>query len=121
MAVPRFVPFMMMEVPLPPVDGLKEVIVGAGTKVKLPLEVTEPPEAVIATFPVVPVPTMAVICVFEIIVKCWAGVPPKLTMLVPVKPLPLIVTIVPFPPDEGVKLLITGGGINVNPESVPVP
>jgi hypothetical protein len=110
-----------MDVPLPPVGGLKEVIVGGGTKVKIPEEVTEPPEAVIATFPVVPVPTLATICVFEITVNCWAGVTPNLTTLVPEKLLPLIVTTVPFPPDEGEKLLITGGGINVNPESVPVP
>ena len=113
--VSRLMPVIVIDAPAPPVAGLKAVIVGGNIKLKLLAEVVEPPGAVNATLPVLPEPTVAVITVFELTAKLCAGIPPKLMALVPVKPLPLMVTIVPLPPDKGVKLLITGKGIKVNP------
>jgi hypothetical protein len=43
--------------------GENEVIVGAATKVKLDVELTDPPRFATVTFPVDPVPTTAVIWV----------------------------------------------------------
>ena len=45
----------------------------------------------------------------EITVNEIAGVPPKLTAVVPLKCIPDIITIVPLSPVEGVKELIVGG------------
>ena len=63
-----------------------------------------------ATLPVEPLPTTAVILVGDTIVKLAAGVPPKLTLEVPVKFCPLMVTNVPALPDAGVKAVIAGIG-----------
>jgi hypothetical protein len=52
----------------------------------------------------------AVICVEELTVKDWAGIPPKLTALTPERLLPVITTMVPpfIGPLEGVTELIAG-------------
>jgi hypothetical protein len=56
-----------------------------------------------------PAGTVAVICEFELTVNVVA-VPPNETAVVPVRLLPLIVTLVPVGPLVGVKPLIEGAG-----------
>src|SRR5712691_12886625 len=57
-----------------------------------------------------PTGTVAVIWVSESIVKLAAGVAPKLTSVVPVKPDPVTVTSVPGGPDRGVNDVTDGVG-----------
>ena len=66
-----------------------------------------PPSVVTVTFPVDPSPNTAVICVAESTIKLAASVPPNLTS-VPVKLVPIMVTVVPAPPVLGVKSVMVG-------------
>jgi len=84
------------------------VIVGAVAEYVKPVRVPVPTGVVTLTAPVVPVPTTAVICVAELTVKLVAAVPPKLTALALVKPVPVIVTEVPVPAVVGVNEVIVG-------------
>ena len=74
-----------------------------------------PPAVVTATFPVPPIPTVAVIFVSELIINELACIPPKLIAVAPLKFVPVIFTIVPDPPVVGVNPVTMGAGINVNP------
>jgi hypothetical protein len=105
---------------LPAVVGVNEVIVGRGIQVK-PVLVAVPPAVVTLTVPVVPVPTVAVICVAEFTTKEVAAVPSKLTAEAPVKFVPVMTTLLVSPAVDGVKEEMVGVGAHVNPESVPVP
>ena len=60
------------------------------------------------TLPDVPPATTAVMLVELATLNDAAGVPPKLTALVPVKFVPVIVTVVPEPAAVGVKEVIAG-------------
>jgi hypothetical protein len=61
--------------------------------VNVPGPMALPPAVVIVTFPVLaPAGTVAVICVPEFTVKVVVFTPPKVTLLVPVSPVPVIVT-----------------------------
>ena len=62
------------------------------------------------TDPLAPVPTTAIILEGEFTTKEAAGTPPKLTAVVPVKLLPLIVTLVPVAAAVGVNDWIKGTG-----------
>ena len=65
--------------------------------------------------------TVAVICASEFTVKLVALTPPKVTLVVPVKLWPVIVTIVPTGPLGGEKPVITGTTLKtVLLESVPL-
>lgn len=79
--------------------------------------VTVPAGNVNVIFPLVPLPTIAVTCVAELIAKDAAGVPPKDTAVTPDRFLPLMVTIVPALADAGLNEVITGlvGEAKVNP------
>jgi hypothetical protein len=122
LALVKPVPVIVTEAPAPAVVGVKEVIVGVAAEYVNPVSVPVPPAVVTLTAPVVPVPTTAVICVAELTVKLVAAVPPKLTALALVKPVPVIVTEAPAPAVVGVNELIVGAVVeNVNPDSVPVP
>jgi hypothetical protein len=61
--------------------------------------------------PVAPVPTTAVILVADTTVKEDAEAPPKLTTVVPVKLVPVIVTVAPLPAVDGVNEVIVGTGV----------
>ena len=90
---------------------LTVTVVGNGLIVKLEALVTEPPGAVTIIVPVVPVAGIAVICVAEFTIKENAFVPPNVTAVAPIKPVPVIFTDVVFShPLEGVKLVIVGAG-----------
>jgi len=100
--------------------GVNDVIVGAARNVN-PASVAVPPVVVTLTLPDAPVPTIAVMLVAELTVNDVAATPPKLTAVAAVKFVPVIVTDVPVAPLVGVKEVIVGTGIKVNPASVAVP
>jgi len=110
----KSVPVMVTIVPFPELVGVNEVMVGAGINVK-PACDTEPPGVVTEILPDVAAPTTAVMLVAETTVKDVAAVPPKLTAVAPVKLVPVMVIVVPFPELVGVNEFIVGAGINVNP------
>ncbi len=116
----KFVPVMIIVLPMAPDSGEKEVMVGAGKNVN-PSRLPVPPGVVTLTIPEVPVSTTAVMFVALTTLKEVAAVPPKLTAVAPVKMVPVMVIVVPKIADAGVKEVMVGGGINVNPSRVPVP
>lgn len=68
-----------------------------------------PPGVVIAIFPVfAPTGTVAVTCVAELTVNEVAFAPPKLTVLVWVRPVPVITTWLPTAPLLGLKAVMAG-------------
>ena len=116
----KSVPVMLIRVPAAAVAGAKEVIVGAGMKVK-PARDAEPPGVVRLTAPVAPVPTLATIEVEETTVNDVTGVPPKVRADVLLKLVPVILISEPAAAVVGLKAVIVGAGINVNPAKVAVP
>src|SRR5439155_12941122 len=106
----KAVPWIVTLAPTEPLVGLKFVIVGAGITVKALALVAVPPGVVTLMGPVVaPAGTVAAIEVGEVTVKLTALVPLNFTAVVPVKAVPLIVTVLPTGPLVGVKLVIVGG------------
>jgi hypothetical protein len=82
---------------------------GTGITVKIPLLTAMPEGVVTLMVPVVPLPTVAVICVAELTVNEMAAVPPMLTAVAPVKFVPVMLTVaVPAQPEAGVKKVIVG-------------
>src|SRR5438067_1500104 len=109
----KFVPVIVTLVPTGPLIGAKLVMFGGFVTVKELLLVAVPSGVVTLTGPVVaPAGTVAEICVDELTVKV-ALVPLKVTEVAPVKLVPLIVTLVPTGPLEGVKLVMVGGLVTV--------
>lgn len=103
------VPEIVTEVPAPPLVGLKLLMTGGGTTVKLVELVPVPATVVTEMGPVVtPVGALAVICVSESTVMDAAFALLKATVLVAVKPVPEIVTEVPVTPLVGVNDEIVG-------------
>ena len=92
---------------------MKEVIVGACINVNVPLDVAVPPGVVTETDPVVPVANTSVILVALTTLNDVAAVPPKFTIVAPVKFVPVIVTVAPAPAVVGVKLVIVGAASGV--------
>ena len=110
----KFVPVMVTLVPADPLVGVKLVIVGAEDIVKFPELVPVPAGVVTEIFPVVaPEGTVAVIWVAEFTVKFVATVFLNFTVVAPVKFVPVIVTIVPAAPQDGVKPVTVGGVVTV--------
>ena len=114
---------------VPPVAGpdvgARPVTVGAATKVKVPADVPVPFGVVTLTVTApVPAGDVAVIWVAEFTVKLVAAVAPNLTAVAPVKPVPVMTTLVPpvVGPDVGASPVTVGAGKKVNvPAEVPVP
>ena len=105
----KLVPLIWTAVPTGPLAGLKLVIVGGLTTVKLLELVAVPPGVVTRSGPVVaPEGTVAWITVAELTVYV-ALTPPNVTDVAPVKLVPLIWTAVPTSPIAGAKLVIVGG------------
>ena len=108
-------PLMVTSVPVWPEVGVKLEILGGSGRVTVNDAVLRavPIEFVTEIFPLVAeLGTVAVIFVSELTLYD-AAVPLNLTALVPVKPLPLIVTVVPGGPLDGTKLAIVGGWLAV--------
>ena len=103
----KLVPLIVTVLPMSPLAGVKLVIDGGLIVNTLPL-VAVPPDVATVIDPVVkPAGTVAWIAVAEFTVKL-ALAPLKRTAVVPVKFVPLIVTVVPTAPLAGVKLVIVG-------------
>lgn len=86
-----------------------------------PANVAVPPGVVTSTSPVAPVPKIAVIVLASITVKEVGTSPPKVTTVAPARLVPVIVMVVPLPAVVGVKEVIVGAGIKVNPAREAVP
>ena len=108
---PKFVPVIVTDAPTAPDVGLRLVIVGVASTVKLDPLLATPP-TVTTTFPVVaPAGTVTTMLVALQLVIVVAVVPLNVTVLVPcVEPkfVPVIVTDVPTAPDVGLRLVIVG-------------
>src|ERR1700687_6114918 len=100
--------------PIPVVSGENWDIVGVVLKMNPFLE-DVPPEPWTITFPEAPAPTTAVMVDADCTLNEVAGMPPKLTVSTPEKLVPLMVTVAPGPPVTGVKEVMFGAGIKVNP------
>jgi hypothetical protein len=112
-------PVIVTVVPTGPLPGEKDVTTGTGgTTVNwVPLGVLPPGVVTVMVSPpkAVPAATIAVTDVSEITVTLMAAVEPKVMAEVPVRPLPVIVTVVPTGPLPGEKDVTTGiGGTTVN-------
>jgi hypothetical protein len=105
----KFVPVMVIAVPVVASIGKNVVIVGNGCVNVKPANVAVPPTVVTTTFPELPFATTAVIEVGEFTVKLNVLIPPKLTPVTPIKFVPVIVTDVPVVPIVGVNDVIVGG------------
>ena len=107
----KFVPVIVTVVPTGPLVGERFVIVGCAKRIELkikPDNVAVPPGVVTETDPDVPLPITAVILVALTTVNDVAAVPPKFTIVAPVKFVPVIVIVVPVTPLVGVKDVIVG-------------
>src|SRR5437899_11448955 len=113
---------MVTPVPTGPLAGVKLVIVGGLITVKLPALVAVPPGVVTLIVPVVaPVRSPSHVALPILTVKVALTLL-NATAVVPVKLVPLMVTLVPTGPLAGVKLVIVGGLITVKlPALVAVP
>ena len=110
----KLFPLMVMIAPDAAVVGTKEVIAGGGININ-PFKLAEPPGVVTLTAPVDPAPTCARIDEADTTVNADTGVPPNASELVPFKLFPLMVMIAPDAAVVGIKEVIAGGGININP------
>jgi len=98
---------MVTPAPAGPLPGVTLTTVGLTRKV--PALVAVPAVVRTATVPAVaPAGTVAVILVGVSTVKVVAGVPSKVTEVAPVKLAPLMVTLAPITPLDGVTLAIRG-------------
>jgi hypothetical protein len=110
----KLLPVMLTLVPTGPVPGVKLLTVGAGITVnELPL-LAEPAGLVTLTNPVVAVfGTDTVMVVLFTIVNPGAFTPLICTCVAHVKPVPVMVIVVPKVPVDGVNELTVGAGITV--------
>ena len=106
----KLAPVIVTTVPVPPLVGVNEVMVGAMVTVKVLLLFAVPPGVVTEMAPVVPLPSVALIDVALTTVKAVACTPPKATTVVPVKFVPVSDTTVPVFPLDGVNAVIVGAG-----------
>ena len=105
----KLVPVIATEVPSNANAGVKEAIVGGGRYVN-PASVPVPCGLVTEIFPDAPAPTTALIEVALLTVKDAALVAPNFTAVMPVKSVPVMVTVSPDLAVCGVNEATTGGG-----------
>ena len=109
-------PVIATRVPIGPAGGARLAIVGVGKTVNAtPLLAT--PFTVTTTFPLVAAAGTGTLIVVPFQLFGVAGVPLKVTVLVPCvapKVVPVIVTTVPAAPESGDRLVITGAAVTVN-------
>ena len=101
---------MVTLLPMAPDAGVKEVMMMGGGTNENPSSVAVPPGVVTLTVPEVPFATTAVMLVALTILNEVAAMPPKLTVVAPVKLVPVIVTVAPVAADSGVKEVMVGVG-----------
>ena len=112
------VPAIVTVVPIGPDAGENDVITGVANQVK-PGREEDPPGFVTITFPVPPLPTIALILVDELTMNDNTFIPPTVTPVVPVKEVPVIFKIVPSVPCIGVNDITVGK--EIKPVIVAVP
>lgn len=100
---------MFTVAPFPAAKGENDVILGYGMKVKSSTESQLPFGVVTVILPDVVSGTTAVIVASSTTRKLFAATPEKLTAVAPVKPVPLIVTVLQIAADAGVNDEIVGG------------
>ena len=120
MASEKFDPVILRGVPALTVEGFMEVTIGVEIKVNPDL-VVFPAGVVTDISPDAPDFTTAVILVGDTTVNDAAGTPPKLTAVVPVKLVPVIVTVCPDAALVGLKEMILAAGMKLKPVSVAIP
>src|SRR5439155_15711719 len=119
-------PLITTWVPTGPLEGANPVM--AGVTLKVVALVADPPGVVTLILPVPPAGASAVIWPSLSTVKWVELMPPNLTLVAPVNPLPLITTWVPTGPLEGANPVMAGPGgavtvsvaVSVKDPSVPV-
>jgi len=90
------VPVIVTVAPSFALVGEKEVIEGGGIKVN-PAKLLFPPQVITFTLPVAPILLTTAVIVLSLITLVEVAVsPPKVTILVPVNPVPLMVTVCPL-------------------------
>jgi hypothetical protein len=107
----KFVPVTVIVVPTTPLVGMKLLTTGGfANTVKANVDVAVPPGVVTLMLPVVaPMGTFTIICVPALLtVSPVANTPLNVTLVAPVKPVPVRATIVPTTPLVGEKLFTTG-------------
>jgi hypothetical protein len=107
----KFTPLIETDVPTGPLVGEKDVIDGSSFAVTMKSSAlaSVPSGVVTEIFPVeAPVGTLAVILVFEFTVNTDWSTPLNSTRVAPVRPVPLIVTVVPTGPLCGLKDVMFG-------------
>ncbi len=104
----KFVPEMVMVAPIAPLSGLKPEMVGDGSTVKLPaLEMVT--LLVVTVIGPVPAPTGTVVVMLVALeLVTIAGTPLNVTLGVPVKFVPVMVTVAPTAPLVGLKAAMVG-------------
>ena len=113
------VPVSVTPAPAAPLPGVTLTTLGLTRKV--PVLVAVPAVVLTVIFPAVaPAGTVAVILVGISTVKVVAGAPLTLTDVAPVKLAPVMVTLAPIAPLDGVKLVIRGATVKLT-ELVAVP
>jgi len=111
----KLVPIIETIVPVPPLVGVNEVMVGARAMMKVKVGgvqvalVVIRPGVVTENVPVVPLPTVAFRVVYLVTVKAVTAVPPTVTADASVTLTPVRITTVPGPPEVGVNEVILGG------------
>jgi len=117
----KLVPVMVIAVPpaVGPEAGLTLAIVGAATYVNVIACNVDPP-AVVTTMVFAPADPAGVTAVMEVALTTFtlvAATPPTVTLLAPVKLVPVMVIAVPAVngPDDGLTLAIVGAAMYVNP------
>jgi hypothetical protein len=110
----KFDPVIVTSVATGPLAGVNRLIRGDAVTVKSATLTALPAELVTPIFPIVaPLGTVARTCVGKSTEKTEAAVPLNVTLLVPVKFVPVIVTSTPIGPLVGVNELIAGATITV--------
>jgi hypothetical protein len=104
----KLVPVMLTVLPFAALTGVNEDIVGVRFEKMNPVLLALPPGVITLTLPVAPIPTTAEIKLDETTVYEEALMPPKLTAVVPVKLVPVIVTVCPTPAELGENEVIVG-------------
>ena len=107
----RLMPVIVTVLPVTADVGLKELIAGNVPAVNVnPGNAAIPAGVASIRSPEEPNPTVAVSVVEEMDRNDATAVPPKLTLLILVRLVPVTVITSPIPADVGVKELMTGGG-----------
>jgi hypothetical protein len=113
----KFVPSIVTVAPTAPLTGLNPEMVGEGRTVKLVLEMVTPLEVTLIGPVPAPAGTVVVITVaFDAVIL--AGTPLNVTTGVPVKFVPVIVTVAPTAPLEGLNPEMVGGGNTMKLETL---